>query len=313
VKDLSRSQPLLVTLGDPEGIGPEVIAEALAGLRLRSRVVIIGDRRFYPDKHIKIIKSLNSAPDTPAAMLEIDPRGNDPSFMYVAEAVSLAMTGLAGGIVTGPVSKKKWIGKGHLFMGHTDYLARTTGTDRWAMFFWSDPVKIALFTTHIPLKDIFGEIKKEKLVSFCRFIYSELLRITGKRYHVLMSGLNPHAGENGTLGSEEEEEIIPAVAELNKEMSIDGPFPPDTIFLEAAKRKDSVIIALYHDQGLIPFKLQNINCGVNLTLGLPFVRTSPDHGTAFDIAGKGIANAGSMSEALILADMLINRQLQTGE
>lgn len=225
--------------------------------------------------------------------------------MYVKKAVEIALEGRAGAIVTAPISKEKWIDAGNSFMGHTDFLVRSANVNKWAMFFWSESIKVALYTTHIPLRDVFDEIRKDKISEFCRFIDSELFRITGKKFDLLMSGLNPHSGESGTIGREEEEEIEPAVNDLKKEMRIEGPFPPDTIFLEAVKRENPVIISLYHDQGLTPFKLQNINSGVNMTLGLPFIRTSPDHGTAYDIAGKGIANPGSMIEAVRLAEQLL--------
>ena len=296
---------LLITMGDPEGIGPEIIKKALSTISIHSRVVILGNRQYYDDDSIEFVEDLPGDLKSDISFLEVDPDGNDPSFMYVKKAVAISLEGSAEAIVTAPVSKGKWIGAGNRFMGHTDFLVRSSGSENWAMFFWSELMKVALFTTHIPLSKVFTRIKKKNLIKFCRFIDSELFRLTGKKFDLLMSGINPHSGETGTMGDEEEEEIRPAVNDLKKEMKIDGPFPPDTVFLKAGKRKDTVVISLYHDQGLIPFKLQNINCGVNMTLGLPFIRTSPDHGTAFDIAGKGIADPGSMSEAIKLADQLL--------
>lgn len=296
---------LLITLGDPDGIGPEIIKKSLGAISLQIPVVLLGNRKYYSDDSIKIIEEIKHPVKENVSFLEVDSEGNDPSFMYVKEAVSLALKNPKYAVITAPISKEKWIGSGNLFMGHTDYLVRSSGAGKWAMFFWSDSLRVALYTTHIPLRDVFSEIKKEKILNFSRFINSELFRLTGKKFDLLMSGLNPHSGESGTIGKEEEEEIEPAVKELQKEMKIEGPFPPDTVFLEAEKRKDPVVISLYHDQGLIPFKLRNINSGVNVTLGLPFVRTSPDHGTAYDIAGKGIADPGSMIEAIKLADQLL--------
>lgn len=300
-----EKRPILITPGDKDGIGPEVTEKALKLVNTESPLVIIGTRDLTGEFSYPVIEDMEKVQSNGVYFFEVDPEGNDPSFVLVEKAVSLALDGMAAGIVTGPISKKKWIEAGNNFMGHTDYLVKRTKTDKWSMFFWSDSIKVALFTTHIPLSDVFNEIKKEKIVNFCRFTDSELFKLTGKNFNLLMSGINPHAGEEGTLGREEEEEISPAVEELKEEMSIEGPFPPDTVFLEAGKRKNPVVISLYHDQGLIPFKLNNINSGVNLTLGLPFVRTSPDHGTALDIAGKGIANPGSMIEAIKLADQLV--------
>jgi len=296
---------LLITLGDPDGIGPEIIKKSLGSIRLQTPVVLVGNLKYYNDDTIEVLEEIGHPLKEEISFLEVNTEEKDPSFMYVKEAVSLALKDPKYAVVTAPISKEKWIGSGHPFMGHTDYLVRSSGTGRWAMFFWSDSIKVALYTTHIPLRDVFSEIKKEKIKNFCRFINSELFRLTGKKFNLLMSGLNPHSGESGTIGKEEEEEIEPAVRELQKEMEIEGPFPPDTVFLEAEKRKDPVVISLYHDQGLIPFKLRNINSGVNVTLGLPFIRTSPDHGTAYDIAGKGIADPGSMTKAIKLAEQLL--------
>lgn len=305
---LPEKRPVLITMGDPDGIGPEVTEKALKLINTESPLVIIGTYDMGGSFSCPVIKDIEKGLNESVCFLEVDPERNDPSFALVEKAVSLALEGKAAGIVTGPVSKKKWIDAGNDFMGHTDYLVKRTKTDKWSMFFWSDSMKVALYTTHIPLKDVFKEINKDKIIKFCRFIDSELFRMTGKKFSLLMSGLNPHAGEAGTIGKEEEEEISPAVEELKEEMNIEGPFPPDTVFLEAQKRSDPVVISLYHDQGLIPFKLKNINSGVNLTLGLPFIRTSPDHGTAYDIAGKGIADPGSMKEAIKLADFLLRKQ-----
>jgi len=302
----SVKKTLLITLGDPDGIGPEIIKKALEITQINCKIVIIGNIKFYNDKEINIIEDINDSPENNISLLEVNSEKNDPSFNYVNRAVSFLKEGKADAIVTAPISKEKWINAGNQYMGHTDYLVKTTKTSKWAMFFWSEFIKTALYTTHIPLKDIFNEIDKEKLKDFCRFINSQLIKMTGKKYSLLMTGLNPHAGESGTIGTEEKEEITPAVDELKNEMDIEGPFPPDTVFLEAENRANPVIISLYHDQGLIPFKLGNINSGVNLTLGLPFIRTSPDHGTAYAIAGKNIANPRSMSEAIKLADKLLN-------
>lgn len=300
-----QKRPTLITIGDPEGIGPEVTEKSLKLTNIESPLVIIGDEITGENFPYPVIKDIKEAKTGNVYFLKVDSGRNDSSFAFVEKAVSLSIAGDAGAIVTAPISKEKWMSAGHTYMGHTDYLVKKTETKEWAMFFWSDSIKVALLTTHIPLRDVFKEIKTEKIMNFCRFINSELFRFTGKKFDLLMSGLNPHSGESGTIGKEEEEEIEPAVKELQKEMNIEGPFPPDTIFIEAEKRKDPVVISLYHDQGLIPFKLNNINSGVNLTLGLPFIRTSPDHGTAYDIAGKGIADPGSMIEAIKLADQLL--------
>lgn len=231
----------------------------------------------------------------------------DPSFTYMKLATDWALQGKIHGLVTGPISKDKWIRAGIRYNGHTDMLARVTGVRNHCMFFWSKDMKVALFTIHIPLKDVFRHIEKDKIVFFIRFVDSELRRLFKKRFTFLVSGLNPHAGENGLMGTEELEAIIPAIDELKSDTPIMGPFPPDTIFINARETRDSVVISFYHDQGLIAFKLLNIHSGVNMTLGLPFIRTSPDHGTAYDIAGKGTANPSSMRQAIALAQYLVRQ------
>ena len=170
------------------------------------------------------------------------------------------------------------------------------------MTFWSERLKVALFTTHIPLKAAIEKIKKENLINFFRNLHKNVSLILTENFSFLTAGLNPHAGENGLLGTEEEMEIIPAIKEAQREgINISGPYPPDVVFRKCLNKSDKISIALYHDQGCIPFKLESFESGVNVTLGLPFIRTSPDHGTAYDIAGKGKANPQSMIEAIKLA------------
>ncbi len=229
----------------------------------------------------------------------------DPSFFYVQTAVAWALKNKVGGIVTAPISKEKWLKAGIKFSGHTGYLAESAGVEQMCMFFWSLDLRVALFTTHIPLNRVFSQIKEEKIIPFIRFVEQEVARLFSRRFKILVCGLNPHAGENGYLGREEVDIIIPAIEKLKPEMDIEGPYPPDVIFIKAREIEHSIVISWYHDQGLIPFKLLNINSGVNMTLGLPYIRTSPDHGTAYDIAGKGIANPSSMMEALNLAVQLV--------
>jgi 4-hydroxythreonine-4-phosphate dehydrogenase len=170
------------------------------------------------------------------------------------------------------------------------------------MAFWSEKLKVALFTHHLPLKSALRRVKKKQLQEFFAFIHRIFERGMPGKYDFLVAGLNPHAGEAGLLGREEEEEIIPAIRSSQKKgLRISGPFPPDVVFRKALGQADKIVISLYHDQGLIAFKLVAFDTGVNVTLGMPYIRTSPDHGTAFDIAGKGIANPQSMIESIKLA------------
>jgi 4-hydroxythreonine-4-phosphate dehydrogenase len=297
-----------ITLGDPGGIGPEIIYKSLRDYAPAYPLILIGSREFYQNKTIALINTVEEIQnrDKGIYFYHIDvPHPGDPSFAYVETGIQWALQKKIAALVTAPISKEKWLNAGIPFRGHTELLAQTAGVKEHAMFFWSHDLKVVLFSIHIPLKTIFAQIKKTEIIHFIRFVSSELYRLFSKDFTFLVSGLNPHAGENGFLGDEEIEEIIPAINALKPEINIQGPFPPDVIFLKAKEMKDTVVISWYHDQGLIAFKLLNIHQGVNMTLGLPYIRTSPDHGTAYDIAGKGIANPSSMKEAIRLAEFLI--------
>jgi 4-hydroxythreonine-4-phosphate dehydrogenase len=278
-------------------------------------VVILGDSHHYADKSVQMISHLEEVRDQGVYFLNIDTsdlvnvKNRDPSFEFVQTAVDFALEKKVHAVVTAPISKEKWLRAGIPFKGHTDLLAKTAGVKNYSMFFWSESLKVALFTIHIPLKEIFQHIQLDEIIGFIRFIDRELFRLFKKKFTFLVSGLNPHAGEDGFLGTEEKDVIIPAIRALKSEISIDGPYPPDTVFLKARDRKDSVVISWYHDQGLIAFKLLNFHSGVNMTLGLPYIRTAPDHGTAYDIAGKGIANPSSMEQAIRLAEYLLKLKI----
>lgn len=300
---------IAVTLGDPAGIGPEVIEKTFSRYRPKGSVAIIGNRKHYGGGDIPVISSPEDITHRGIFFLDVapGPADREESFGYVKKAVELARENRVQAVVTGPVSKKKWLEHGIRHKGHTGLLAHLAGVTITAMAFWSEQMKVVLYTTHIPLKDIFSRIRKERIVAFGRFVNTELTRLFSRRFPFFFSGLNPHAGEKGHLGDEEIREIYPALDQLAPEMDVRGVFPPDTVFLQAREVADSVVVCWYHDQGLIPFKLKHLHAGVNLTLGLPFVRTSPDHGTAYDIAGQNKADPSSMTEAVKLADFLVNR------
>jgi len=255
---------------------------------------------------LAVIRDIEQIAEKGRYFYNIDTTGaREPSFAYFQAGVQSALAGQVDALVTAPIAKEKWLEAGIPYQGHTPYLAAAVKARDHAMFFWSPSLKLLLFTIHLPLKDIFPAIKKEKIIHFLSFADQELKRLFKHEFTFMVSGLNPHAGEQGFLGQEEIDEIIPAINVLQEKIKIKGPFPPDTVFLKARHIKDAVVVCWYHDQGLIPFKLLHLNAGVNITLGLPFIRTSPDHGTAFDIAGQGIANPGSMKAAIALAEKLI--------
>jgi 4-phospho-D-threonate 3-dehydrogenase / 4-phospho-D-erythronate 3-dehydrogenase len=281
---------IAITVGDPAGIGPEIAAKAAADARVRAACepVIYGppaDQRFTP------------------GMLSAD--AGRAAYDAIVAAVADAQRGVVSGIATAPVNKLAFSHAGLPWKGHTDLLGHLTGSARVAMMFWSAPLKVILATVHVPLADVPSLLTRELLDGIITLTASSLPRFGIAVPRLAIAGLNPHAGEDGLLGGEEQRVLAPAVAAArSRGIDIDGPFPGDTIFVRATRGEFDAVIACYHDQGLIPIKLLAFGTAVNVTLGLPIVRTSVDHGTAFDIAGKGIADPGSMIEAVLLAARL---------
>ena len=310
-----------VTPGDPGGIGPEIVVKTLSRLSdlppaayvlfADSQVVAAEEKRlglrlaareWRPEGSREAGVFLARVPGRAGAVISgrASAENGESSFRFFEAAVAEARGGRLEAVATGPISKAAWTLAGLPWRGHTDYLAQFYPGA--IMSFWSERLKVALFSHHRPLREAVSAVRKEALVDFLRSLHKALGKIPGGPFVLLVAGLNPHAGEAGRLGREEEEEIGPAVEAARAEgVPASGPFPPDTVFLRALGKKEAVVVALYHDQGLIAFKLDAFATGVNTTLGLPFVRTSPDHGTAFDIAGKGVADSRSMAEALRLA------------
>ena len=222
------------------------------------------------------------------------------SFAAFRESVTLAEKAELDAVVTAPVSKLSWHRAGINWAGHTEYF-QSFYPDA-IMTFWAESQRVALLSHHVPLRKALDRVTKEGMVHFIRLLHRALVAYGMEGYTFLVAGLNPHAGESGLLGREEELEIRPALETVRAEgITVEGPYPPDIVFRMARGLMDRMVIALYHDQGLIAFKLDAFETGVNATLGLPFVRTSPDHGTAFDIAGKGTADPSSLISAVRLA------------
>ncbi len=301
------SKVLAVTLGDPLGIGPEVVAKSLDARSPEASLLVVGHSRHLPNSGLRPLRDPRRIGRGETALLEVEggEDGTDPSFRWVQAAVELARSGVAGAVVTGPISKERWLAGGVPFRGHTDFFAAGAAQPP-IMFFWSPGLKVALFTHHLPLREVFARLERGAIADFVLRLDGELRRLFGREFVYLFSGLNPHAGENGRLGSEEMETILPAVSDLRGRVPLAGLFPPDVVFAKARSLKGAVVVAWSHDQGLIPFKLLHASDGVQLTLGLPFVRTSPVHGTAYDIAGKGIADPASMRAAIRLAESLLH-------
>jgi len=303
-----------ITIGDPFGIGPEITEKSVLNFsknqKSKTKIVIFGSKKYlknidFPvvdsEKDIRMIERVAIFDTFPSEDGEIgkpSSSGGRISFLYLEKALQFAKSGILSSIITGPISKIAWEMAGIKYKGHTDFLKDYFGVDRVAMTFWSEDIKIALFTHHIPLKNLWERLKREELESFLEFLFGELKRLN-LDLEVLVAGLNPHAGEEGTIG-EEEEEIIKPVIEKMKGIGfkISGPYPSDSLFHRIKDRKDVILLCFYHDQGLIPFKLVHFKDGIHMTLGLPILRLSPVHGTAFDIAGKGIADPSSMLQCL---------------
>jgi len=311
-----------VTIGDPAGIGPEVTLKAISSSKktIKAHLIIYGSRSIVEDELKALDLPLNipeyvGTGDSPSPSLSLvdiptqasfNRRDASPkecgalSFGYFETALRKAKEGNLDALVTAPISKQSWSLAGIPWAGHTEYIH--THFPRAIMYFWSNELKVALFSHHLPLRKALDRIERNSLRHFFLRLQDSLPSSNSQRQHFLVAGLNPHAGEQGLLGAEEEEEILPAIQEARKAgMDISGPYPPDTVFRKALEDPQAIVIALYHDQGLIPFKLKAFDKGVNVTLGLPFIRTSPDHGTAFDIAGRNRANPRSMIAAIELA------------
>lgn len=300
---MTHGKPLAVTAGDPAGIGPE-ICNALAGSRYADDVVIIGDRsQLHAD--LRVIDTPFPAPIVPGT-----PDSRNAATLL--EGLRLAVKGCLdddfSGLVTAPLAKSVIADAGIPFTGHTEYLAELTGVVLPVMMLVAGDLRVALASTHMPLSEVPGYITRDVLTSVLVTLEHDLRTRFGiEDPRIVVCGLNPHAGEEGHLGREDQEVIAPVVRELiDRGMLLRGPIPADTAFTPAGGRKDAVL-AMYHDQGLPVLKYAGFGQAVNVTLGLPVVRTSVDHGTAFDIAGRGQADPGSLLAAVDLALQLADR------
>jgi len=281
---------IALTAGDPAGIGPEIVAKAASD----PRVLEVCEPIVYePPRSTRFEAGVLSGAAGRAA------------YDVLLRAVKDAQSGAVDAIATAPVNKEAFKLAGLEWAGHTDLLAHLTGARRVAMMFHSDVLRVVLATVHIPLSEVPGVLTRALMTETIRLVAGELPRFGVARPRIAVAGLNPHAGEHGLFGREEIEAITPAVDTCRGEsILVSGPFPADTIFVRTTRGEFDVVIACYHDQGLIPVKLLAFGQAVNVTIGLPIIRTSVDHGTAFDIAGKGIADHGSMVAAVRLAAAL---------
>jgi 4-hydroxythreonine-4-phosphate dehydrogenase len=281
---------IAITVGDPSGIGPEIAAKAAADERVRAvcEPVLYGppaDQEFEPGV--------------------LSAEAGRAAYEAICTAVNDAREGRVAAIATAPINKLAFARAGLPWKGHTDLLAHLTGSSRAAMMFWSDPLKVVLATVHVPLATVSSVLTRALVDDIIDLAARELPTFGLDRVRLAVAGVNPHAGEAGLLGDEEARVLTPAIeAARARGIDVAGPFPGDTVFVRAVGGEFDAVIACYHDQGLIPVKLMAFGHAVNVTLGLPIVRTSVDHGTAFDIAGRNLANPSSMIEAVLLAARL---------
>ena len=317
----NNKKNIAITIGDVGGVGPEIAISLFKHtISNKCNIILIGCPKIFEKakilngikKEINILNNFENFDENCINVIEISENSNYTfnktslpnaklAFNAIKTAISLAIDGKVDAIVTSPISKEGLKLANINFPGHTEILSHYTNSKKYRMLFVSKYFNVLLHTIHIPIKEVFTKIKEISLEETILIGYEFCKKYLRKKEPLIyVAGLNPHAGENGNIGNEEIEYILPIIKKLNH-INIKGPLAPDTLFYNALKEKPDLIIAMYHDQGLIPLKLLDFHGAVNVTLGIPFIRTSPDHGTAFDIAWKGIAKNSSMINAVSLA------------
>jgi len=328
-------------MGDPASIGPEIAIKALLTEKVQDicRPLVVGDAATlaYTARHFNWEVKIRPVSDVKGALFqpgtidvldmktvvlkrlvwgEVSAMAGHAAFEAVRKVIELAMAGAIDATVTGPINKKSINDAGHHFAGHTEIYAHYTGTAKYGMLLVEDNLKVIHVSTHVSLRQACDLVKKDRVLAVIGLLQDGLIKLGEKNLKIGVAGLNPHAGDSGLFGTEDDLEILPAVAEARQlGYDVDGPVPPDTLFAKAARGHYGGVVAMYHDQGHIPFKLNGFKWnaekqrmdsvkGVNITMGLPIIRTSVDHGTAFEIAGKGIASADAMILAIEAAVQL---------
>lgn len=337
---MNAQKPILaLTMGDPSGIGPEVVLKALAHPDVYDRCnpLVIGDRRILEralpnldvgSPHIDTVSGpasavfqsgtialvdLANADPVACPWGEISPTSGKAAVDYVFTACDMAMAGEVDAIVTAPLNKAAMFAAGFHYAGHTELLAERTGAQKVSMLLIGPNLRVVHISTHIALSEAIRRVTKQRVMDVIQIAWDACRALGISRPRIAVAGLNPHASEGGLFGNEEAIEIEPAIAEMRaRGMDVSDPQPPDTVFLRATKGIYDIVVAMYHDQGHIPMKLLAFDSGVNVSLGLPIIRTSVDHGTAFDIAGSGIAREESMLAAIDVAVRMVNARSATG-
>jgi 4-hydroxythreonine-4-phosphate dehydrogenase len=337
--------PIAITMGDAAGIGPEIIVKALGrkDLRRRALPIVVGDAATMEQalsiakSNLKIqpITEVEQAKDDPALIPvvdlknidlprlrhgRVDPMPGKAAVEYIQKAVALAMEGRVGAVVTAPIHKEAINKAGFHYAGHTELLSHLTGTKEYCMLLAHGDFRVSHVTTHASMRNCCDRIKKERVFTVIRLTHEFLRQLGIENPRIGVAGLNPHSGEDGLFGDEEKKEIIPAIEEARgKGWNVEGPVPPDTVFTKMKGKQYDAVVAMYHDQGHIAVKLVGFSMkpggkewdkmsGINMTLGLPIIRTSVDHGVAFGKAGEGRANPQSMVDAIKLAIQLAGKK-----
>lgn len=327
------SNIIAVTMGDPAGIGPEIIIKSLVEGELSGApVVVVGCAQTFnrilalnvtPHAELHIINQVSDAHFAPGVINILDEPLADPqalepgkvqaqagdlAYRCVRRATEMAMAGEVKAIATAPLNKEALHLGGHHYPGHTELLAKLTNISDYAMLLYTDKLKVIHVTTHIALRKFLDTLNQDRIKTVIRVADTFLKRVGFENPRIAVAGVNPHAGENGLFGVEEITTVSPAVEAMKAQgLSVFGPCPPDTVFMQCNEGMYDIVVAMYHDQGHIPLKLLGFYDGVNITAGLPFIRTSADHGTAFDIAWTGKAKPESMAVSIQLA-MQITRE-----
>lgn len=320
----------LLTMGDPAGIGPEISIKALASSKLSMNVVIIGDLKVlqytaeklgmsvcfhsiekFSDFKRNAINVLDCSIIRPDQFETGKAQKNcgEASYKYILKAIQLVLKKEAAAVTTNPINKESLKMAGINYPGHTEIFAAETGCNKFSMMFYLDHIGVAHVTTHCSLRKAIDLITKDRIMNHIRLLNSAMKQLGVKKPRIAVGGLNPHAGENGLFGDEEIKHISPAISDARKEgINASGPYPPDTVFMRAFKGEFDGIVSMIHDHGFVALKSRNFQNGVNITIGLPIIRTSVGHGTAYDIAGKGIASPQSLITALNAAHTIyLNR------
>jgi 4-hydroxythreonine-4-phosphate dehydrogenase len=323
------TKPIILTMGDPAGIGPEIILNSFKNPLINEMpLVVFGDvnvLNFIKNKmnisgfdinklerieEAQFLKNKLNVLDFNLIDMDkyelgkINAMCGNAAFEYVLSSIEHVKEAKARAVTTAPLNKEALHLAGHLFPGHTEIFAQNCNINEYAMLLYDEKLSIIHVSTHVSLLDAINNLSQERIEKVIELADKSMHRILGRAPRIAVAGLNPHSGENGLFGNQEQLYLVPAINKMKEKTNVVGPVSPDTVFYKGINGEYDIVVAMYHDQGHIPFKMYAFESGVNTSVGLPIVRTSVDHGTAYDIAGKGIANVDSIINAIKLADKL---------